>query len=61
MTNGSREASEQPVPAPPPDAEALAALFVRHRDRLRRMVRLRLDRRLLGRVDPSDAITAVTR
>jgi RNA polymerase sigma-70 factor (ECF subfamily) len=33
------------------DAQALAELFARHRDRLRRMVRLRLDRRLQGRVD----------
>jgi RNA polymerase sigma-70 factor (ECF subfamily) len=38
------------------DAAALAALFDRHRDRLRRMVRLRLDRRLQGRVDPSDVL-----
>lgn len=35
---------------------ALAELFDRHRDRLRRMVRLRLDRRLQGRVDPSDVL-----
>lgn len=31
-------------------------LLQRHRDRLRRMVALRLDRRLFGRVDPSDII-----
>jgi RNA polymerase sigma-70 factor (ECF subfamily) len=31
-------------------------LLQRHRDRLRRMVALRLDRRLQGRVDPSDVI-----
>jgi hypothetical protein len=31
---------------------ALAELFQRHGDRLRRMVRLRLDRRLQERVDP---------
>jgi RNA polymerase sigma-70 factor (ECF subfamily) len=35
---------------------ALAAIFARNRDRLRRMVRLRLDRRLRGRVDPSDVL-----
>jgi RNA polymerase sigma-70 factor (ECF subfamily) len=38
------------------DTAALAALFDRHRQRLRRMVRLRLDRRLQGRVDPSDVL-----
>jgi RNA polymerase sigma-70 factor (ECF subfamily) len=31
-------------------------LLTRHRDRLRRMVALRLDRRLSGRIDPSDVI-----
>jgi RNA polymerase sigma-70 factor, ECF subfamily len=35
---------------------ARAELFARHRDRLRLMVRLRLDRRLQGRVDPSDVL-----
>ena len=38
------------------DRGALADLFARHRDRLRRMVRLRLDRRLQGRLDPSDVL-----
>ena len=38
------------------DTAALAALFDRHRKRLRQMVRLRLDRRLQGRVDPSDVL-----
>ena len=32
------------------------ALMARHRDRLRRMVMLRLDQRLQGRVDPSDVL-----
>lgn len=35
---------------------ALADLFVEHRDRLRRMVEVRLDRRAAGRVDPSDVL-----
>src|SRR5256885_4957097 len=35
---------------------ALAALFARYRKRLRRMVHLRLDQRLQGRVDPSDVL-----
>jgi RNA polymerase sigma-70 factor, ECF subfamily len=38
------------------DQRALGELLGRHRDRLRRMVALRLDRRLQGRVDPSDVI-----
>jgi RNA polymerase sigma-70 factor, ECF subfamily len=38
------------------DQAALAALLSRFRDRLKRMVRLRFDRRLSGRVDPSDVI-----
>ena len=36
--------------------DALALLFERHRDRLERMVRLRMDRRLQGRVDPADVV-----
>jgi RNA polymerase sigma-70 factor (ECF subfamily) len=38
------------------DQAALAALFSHYRKRLRQMVRLRLDRRLQGRVDPSDVL-----
>ncbi len=38
------------------DPHALAELFACYRDRLRRMVRLRMDRRLRGRVDPSDVL-----
>jgi RNA polymerase sigma-70 factor (ECF subfamily) len=38
------------------DQAALAELFARHRDRLRRMVQLRLDQRLAGRVSPSDVL-----
>src|SRR5438874_4225663 len=38
------------------DEGALSELFARYRDRLRRMVRLRLDRRLQGRLDASDVL-----
>src|SRR5689334_8639266 len=38
------------------DETARAELFARHRGRLRQMVRLRLDRRLQGRLDPSDVL-----
>ena len=38
------------------DQQALAELFAHYRPRLRQMIRLRLDRRLQGRVDPSDIL-----
>src|SRR6476660_10614961 len=38
------------------DTRALGDLLAAHRDRLRLMVRLRLDRRLQGRIDPSDVV-----
>jgi RNA polymerase sigma-70 factor, ECF subfamily len=38
------------------DESALAALFDGYRTQLRRMIRLRLDRRLSGRVDSSDVL-----
>src|SRR5690348_17137038 len=38
------------------DPHAVRELFSRHRDRLKRMVHLRLSRRLAGRVDDSDVI-----
>jgi RNA polymerase sigma-70 factor, ECF subfamily len=38
------------------DEAALCELFARYRDRLRRMVTLRMDRRLQGRLDASDVL-----
>jgi RNA polymerase sigma-70 factor, ECF subfamily len=38
------------------DPAAVSDIFARHRDRLRRMVDMRLDRRLQGRFDASDVI-----
>src|SRR5436305_3422399 len=38
------------------DEQAVSELFARYRDRLRAMVRLRLNRCLQGRVDPSDIL-----
>jgi RNA polymerase sigma-70 factor, ECF subfamily len=38
------------------DQEAWAEILAPHRDRLRRMVALRLDHRLKGRIDPSDVL-----
>jgi RNA polymerase sigma-70 factor (ECF subfamily) len=41
------------------DAAALGELFAHYRDRLRKMVRLRFDRRVAGRLDPSDVLQEV--
>jgi RNA polymerase sigma-70 factor (ECF subfamily) len=38
------------------DQAGWTALLARHQDRLRRMVALRLDQRLQGRIDPSDVL-----
>jgi RNA polymerase sigma-70 factor (ECF subfamily) len=38
------------------DHHALGEFFARHSERLRRMLRLRLDRRLQGRIDPEDVL-----
>jgi RNA polymerase sigma-70 factor (ECF subfamily) len=38
------------------DQHALGELFFHYRDRLRQMVHIRLDRRLQGRIDPSDVL-----
>jgi RNA polymerase sigma-70 factor, ECF subfamily len=56
MTRDSGSSDELLRRAGDGDADALAELFARHRDQLRRMVRLRMDRRLQGRVDPSDVL-----
>ena len=41
------------------DRSARGALLQRHRDRLRRVVELRLDRRLAPRLDPSDIVQEI--
>ena len=38
------------------DEWAMTELFTRHRERLRQTIRLRLDRRLQGRIDSSDVL-----
>lgn len=38
------------------DPTAIEDIFTQNRDRLRRMVQFRLDRRLQGRIDPSDVL-----
>src|SRR5205085_2685344 len=56
MSDGFREDLELPRSDGPIDAASLGDLFNRHRDRLRLMVHLRIDRRLQGRVDASDVL-----
>jgi RNA polymerase sigma-70 factor (ECF subfamily) len=62
MGTTSEQASEQPDEwrtlqrAIGGDQAAWAQILARHRKRLRRMVALRLDQRLKGRIDPSDVI-----
>ena len=41
------------------DPEAMNRLFAEHRDRLRQMVALRMDRRIASRVDASDVVQEV--
>jgi RNA polymerase sigma-70 factor (ECF subfamily) len=56
MPDDSAELEEQLRRLAAGDRQALAELFARYRDRLRHMVKLRLDRRLQGRIDPSDVL-----
>jgi RNA polymerase sigma-70 factor (ECF subfamily) len=56
MTTDPSESSDLLHRAGQGDAQALGQLLQTHRQRLRRMVRLRLDPRLQGRIDPSDVI-----
>ena len=57
------QADREPDAAPAPprasdsaDEQSLGRLFMEHWDRLHRMVEMRLDRRLHGRVNPSDVL-----
>jgi RNA polymerase sigma-70 factor, ECF subfamily len=56
MTSDGSETDDLLARARAGDGSARAELFARHRDRLKQMVRLRLDRRLHGRLDPSDVL-----
>lgn len=56
MTDESNEITGLLKLAAEGDQDALRALLARYRDRLKRMVHLRLSRRLQGRVDDSDVI-----
>jgi RNA polymerase sigma-70 factor (ECF subfamily) len=56
MADDSTEARELVQRIARGDQQALAEAFARYRGRLRRMVLLRLDRRLQGRIDASDVL-----
>ncbi len=56
MADNSSETTQLLRRASRGDSEGWGALLERHRQRLRRMVALRLDHRLQGRVDASDVI-----
>jgi RNA polymerase sigma-70 factor (ECF subfamily) len=56
MNENRAEPNELIQQAAAGDAQALNQLFSLYRDRLRWMVRLRLNRRLQGRIDPSDIL-----
>jgi RNA polymerase sigma-70 factor (ECF subfamily) len=56
MADNSSETNELLEAASEGNTEIWGALLARHRDRLCRMAALRMDRRLQGRIDPSDVI-----
>jgi RNA polymerase sigma-70 factor (ECF subfamily) len=56
MSTDSSETRRRLAEAGKGNQHALGDLLAEHRERLRRMVALRLDRRLQGRIDPSDVI-----
>jgi RNA polymerase sigma-70 factor (ECF subfamily) len=56
MTGDSGEETELLQRAAGGDEKALSDLFGRYRERLKRMIHLRLSRRLQGRVDDSDVL-----
>lgn len=56
LSDNSSEIDELVRRAAAGDTQATNDLVARHRDRLKRMVRLRLNRRLQGRVDESDIL-----
>ena len=56
MTNDSSETRKMLERAAQGDSSALDTFLAQHRERLRRMVALRMDQRLQGRIDASDVI-----
>src|SRR4051812_18611288 len=56
MSQVPNRAEEPPGSGDEEGAQLLGTFFAQHRDQLRLTVALRLDRRLAGRLDPSDVV-----
>ena len=56
MTRADQEPGENRLTESDADSQAVGHLFDEHRDRLKLMVRLRMDQRLRGRIDASDVL-----
>jgi RNA polymerase sigma-70 factor (ECF subfamily) len=56
LVSANAETEELIARATEGDEEAQQRLLLRHKDRLRRMVAVRMDRRLVARLDPSDVV-----
>lgn len=56
MSNELLNSDERLAAARAGDSNALAEIFAQNRARLRRMVEIRIDDRLAGRIDPSDVL-----
>jgi RNA polymerase sigma-70 factor (ECF subfamily) len=56
MADSARDADDAEARLRAGDGAAAGPLFEQYRDRLKRMIRLRLDRRLQGRLDASDVL-----
>ena len=56
MTEDDRETQDLIRRAGGGEQAATERLFARHRDRLRQMVAVRMDSRLVSRIDPSDVV-----
>ncbi|HUG89765.1 MAG TPA: sigma-70 family RNA polymerase sigma factor [Planctomycetaceae bacterium] len=56
MSGGSGDSEDLVQQATRGDPQALGAVFDHYRDRLWQMVRIRMDRRVQGRVNPSDVL-----
>jgi RNA polymerase sigma-70 factor (ECF subfamily) len=59
MTSSAPDTAELLAQVAQGEARARADLLARHRQRLRKMVAYRLDRRLAARIDPSDVVQEV--
>ena len=59
MTQADQDADVNRSPGSEEDSQTVGQMFQEHRDRLKLMVRLRMDQRLRGRIDASDVLQEV--